>query len=222
MKNLTLIIPAKNEKESLPSVLNELKNFECKIKIILEETDKETIDAIKSFNCDLIFQKKNGYGNALIEGIKAVDTEYLCIFNADGSFNPNELLNMLNLSNLNNYDFIFASRYERDCGSDDDTIVTFLGNFIFTLLGKIFFKLSITDILYTFVMGKSDQAKKLQLKKGDFGFCVELPISAQRQNMKLGTSKSHERKRIAGKKKVSAFKDGFKILIFMIKLFLQK
>ena len=222
MKNLTLIIPAKNEKESLPSVLNELKNFECKIKIILEETDKETIDAIKPFNCDLIFQKNNGYGNALIEGIEAVDTKYLCIFNADGSFNPNELLNMLNLSNLNNYDFIFASRYEKNCGSDDDTIVTFLGNFIFTLLGKIFFRLSITDILYTFVMGKSDQAKKLQLKKGDFGFCVELPIRAQRQNMKLGTSKSHERKRISGTKKVNAFKDGSKILFFMIKLFFKK
>tara|TARA_B110000305_G_C19297853_1_gene567569 strand:+ start:339 stop:1007 length:669 start_codon:yes stop_codon:yes gene_type:complete len=222
MKNLTLIIPAKNEKESLPSVLNELKNFECKIKIILEESDKETIDAIKSFNCDLIFQKKNGYGNALIEGIDAVDTKYFCIFNADGSFNPNELLNMLNLSNLNNYDFIFASRYEKNCGSDDDTIVTFLGNFIFTLLGKIFFRLSITDILYTFVMGKSDQAKKLQLKQGDFGFCVELPIKAQKQDMKLGTSKSHERKRISGTKKVNAFKDGLKILFFMIKLFFKK
>ena len=222
MKNLTLIIPAKNEKESLPSVLNELKNFECKIKIILEESDKETIDAIKSFNCDLIFQKKNGYGNALIEGIDAVDTKYFCIFNADGSFNPNELLNMLNLSNLNNYDFIFASRYEKNCGSDDDTIVTFLGNFIFTLLGKIFFRLSITDILYTFVMGKSDQAKKLQLKQGDFGFCVELPIKAQKQDMKLGTSKSYERKRISGTKKVNAFKDGLKILFFMIKLFFKK
>ena len=71
-------------------------------------------------------------------------------------------------------------------------------------------------------MGKSDQAKKLQLKKGDFGFCVELPISAQRQNMKLGTSKSHERKRISGTKKVNAFKDGSKILFFMIKLFFKK
>ena len=167
MKNLTLIIPAKNEKESLPSVLDELKNYDCKIKIILEHDDKETIDAIKFFNCDLIFQGKKGYGNALIEGIEAVDTEYFCIFNADGSFNPNELLNMMNLSHLNNYDFIFASRYEKNCGSEDDTIITFVGNFIFTLLGRIFFKLSITDILYTFVMGKSAKAKALKLKKND-------------------------------------------------------
>ena len=31
MKNLTLIIPAKNESESLPTVLNELKKFNYKI-----------------------------------------------------------------------------------------------------------------------------------------------------------------------------------------------
>ena len=205
MKNLTLIIPAKNEKESLPTVLDELKNYSCKIKIILEESDKETIDAIKFFNCDLIFQDKKGYGNALIRGIESVDTEYFCIFNADGSFNPNELMNMLNLSESNNYDFIFASRYEKNCGSDDDTVITFLGNFIFTLLGKIFFKLSITDILYTFVLGKSIQAKELKLKQIDFGFCVELPITAQRKGMKLATSKSYERKRIGGKKKSQCF-----------------
>ena len=222
MKNLTLIIPAKNEKESLPSVLDELKNYDCKIKIILEHDDKETIDAIKFFNCDLIFQGKKGYGNALIEGIEAVDTEYFCIFNADGSFNPNELLNMMNLSHLNNYDFIFASRYEKNCGSEDDTIITFVGNFIFTLLGRIFFKLSITDILYTFVMGKSAKAKVLKLKKNDFAFCVELPITAQRHGLKLGTSKSYERKRIAGKKKVNAFKDGFIILIEMIRFLFKR
>ena len=36
MDNLTLVIPAKNEKESLPNVLNELKKFKLKILIILE------------------------------------------------------------------------------------------------------------------------------------------------------------------------------------------
>ena len=30
MDNLTLVIPAKNEKESLPNVLNELKKFKLK------------------------------------------------------------------------------------------------------------------------------------------------------------------------------------------------
>ena len=34
----------------------------------------------------------------------------------------------------------------------DDTFITLVSNYIFTLLGKIFFKLKSTDILYTFVM----------------------------------------------------------------------
>ena len=38
---------------------------------------------------------------------------------------------------------------------------------------------------------------------------------------KLGTSKSNERARIGGKKKVNAFKDGFLILISMFKLFFK-
>ena len=222
MKNLTLIIPAKNEKECLPLVLNELKNQKCKIKIILEQSDKRTINAISHFNCELIFQDKKGYGNALINGIKNVKTKYFCIFNADGSFNPKELSNMLSSIKLRNYDFIFASRYEKNCGTEDDTIITSLGNFGFTLLGKIFFKLPITDILYTFVMGKTNKIKKLKLKQNDFRFCAELPIKAKRQNMKLGTSKSYERRRIAGKKKVKAFKDGYLILSYMVKLFFKK
>ena len=36
-------------------------------------------------------------------------------------------------------DFIFASRYEANSGSEDDTIITLIGNYIFTYIGKIFF-----------------------------------------------------------------------------------
>ena len=37
MKNLTLVIPAKKEKESLPKVINELKNYDLKILVVLEK-----------------------------------------------------------------------------------------------------------------------------------------------------------------------------------------
>ena len=221
MENLTLVIPAKNEKESLPSVLDEIKKFHLGIIIVLEKNDKETINAIKGFNCKIIYQKVNGYGAALIEGINSVETEYFCIFNADGSFNPDELKKMIKKLEEGN-DFVFASRYEKECGSDDDTLITSVGNFIFTLLGKIFFRLTITDILYTYVLGKTVCAKNLNLKSNDFAFCVELPIIAQRKGYKLTTSKSFERARIGGKKKVNAFRDGLKILLNMIKIFFKK
>ena len=73
-----------------------------------------------------------------------------------------------------------------------------------------------------FVLGKTKNAQSLNLKQKDFTFCIELPIKAKRNNFKLGSSVSHERSRIAGFKKVNAFKDGALILIHMIKLFFNK
>ena len=222
MNNLTLIIPAKNEKESLPQVLDELKNYNLKILIILEKEDEETIQSTKNHNCRIVYQHGKGYGDALIAGINSVDTELFCIFNADGSFNPNELTKMHEQINRTKADLVFGTRYEKDCGSDDDTIITLIGNYIFTKIGKLFFNLNITDILYTYVLGKTSKAKDLNLKSKDFKFCVELPIKAKRKGYKLANSKAYERSRIGGKKKVNAFKDGFLILLAMVRLFFNK
>lgn len=222
MENLTLIIPAKKEKESLPKVIDEIKNLNCKKKIILAPNDTETINSVKNLDVEIIYQEDQGYGDALISGIKTLDTKYFCIYNADGSFNPSEIPKMIFLLESSNLDFVFASRYQEDSGSDDDTFVTLIGNKIFTLIGKIFFSLPITDILYTFVIGQTNKVNELQLSQKDFSFCVELPIKANKMNMKMLSSSSYERKRIAGFKKVSAFKDGLCILIHMIKLFFWK
>ena len=219
MPNLTLIIPAKNEAESLPSVLNELKNFDFNKTVILESSDIETIESIKNFNCEILYQNEKGYGNALIQGINNTKTEYLCIFNADGSFDPKYLNEMLEL--CKDKDLVFASRYLKGAGSDDDTILTKIGNYIFSFLGNIFFSLKLSDILYTYVLGKTDSFKKLNLKSNDFCFCVEMPIKASSFKMDIIDTPSYERKRIGGEKKVSEFRDGFKILLFMIQSFFK-
>ena len=219
MKNLTLIIPAKNERESLPQVIKEIKDLDCKKKVILTKDDIETINAIKHLDVEILYQTDRGYGDALISGINTLDTDYFCIFNADGSFNPSELPSMINLLEKSEFDFVFASRYQNNSGSEDDTFITWIGNRIFTLSGKIFFKLPITDILYTYVLGKTNKAKELELSQKNFNLCVELPIKAKRKNMKITSCSSYERKRIAGIKKVEAFRDGLTILMYMIKLF---
>jgi len=219
MNNLTLIIPAKNEKDSLPLVLEEINNLNLNAKIVLEENDEETINAIKKYNHDILYQPNKGYGDALIHGINQCKTDYYCIFNADGSFDPKEIKSMYEeLVNLN-HDIVFGSRYQKNSGSDDDTIVTLVGNYIFTYIGKIFFSLPINDILYTFVIGKTKETQNLKLKQKDFSFCVELPIKAKKENLNISSYPCYERTRIAGKKKVNEFKDGFLILAYLISTF---
>ena len=88
MKELTLVIPAKDEAECLPRVLDELKNFDCKKIIIIPKTDLNTQNSIKNLDCKIVMQKVDGFGRALIQGIKETETNFLCIFNADGSIDP--------------------------------------------------------------------------------------------------------------------------------------
>ncbi len=220
--NLTLIIPAKNEKDSLPIVLDEIKKFNFKVNIIVNKNDLDTIWASKKFNHKILYQPGKGYGDALIHGIKNCKTEYFCIFNADGSFNPNEIEPMFNCLIKNKLDVIFGSRYQENSGSEDDTIVTLIGNYFFTLVGKIFFSLNLNDILYTFVIGNTKHVNNLELNQKDFSFCVELPIKAKKRKLNIQSFPCYERTRIAGIKKVNAFKDGTLILIHMIKLFFSK
>ena len=221
MSDLTLIIPAKKEAESLPIFLKEIERLEYKKLIVLQKEDLETKKVLENIkNIEVYEQKKNGYGSALIEGINSVKTDYCCIINADGSMDPKYLEDMKN--QCANLDFVFGSRYQKPGGgSEDDDLVTSIGNFIFTLIGNVLFNLKITDILYTFILGKTSSFKNLNLDNFDFRICVEIPIKAKFRKMNYICVPSFERERIGGKKKVNALKDGLLILSEIVKYFLR-
>jgi glycosyltransferase involved in cell wall biosynthesis len=222
MNRITLVIPAKNEEKSLPYVLDEIKNIKCKKLLIVTNINKKILKLKKIYKFDLILQNKNGYGSAIIEGIKKVKTKYLCIYNADGSFDPKTLNKMHNIIKIDEKKFVFASRYEGNGGSLDDTFLTYIGNKIFTFIGNFFFKLKLSDILFTYAMGLTKNFKKLNLQSKDFRLCVELPIKIKKQNFLIMTTSSYERRRIAGVKNVNEFRDGFLILLYLLKEFLKK
>ena len=221
MRDLTLIIPAKKEVESLPVFLKEIESYKCKKFVVLQKEDLETKEAIRKIkNIKIIEQMNNGFGNALIEGINSVRTKYCCIINADGAMNPKYLDKMKKL--CKNKDFVFATRYQKPGGgSDDDDSITFIGNYFFTIASNFLFNLKISDILFTYILGKTSSFKNLKLKNFDFRICVEIPIKAKLQNMNYACVPSYERSRIGGKKKVNVLKDGFLILTEIVKYFLK-
>ena len=116
----------------------------------MQKEDLATFNKIKKIkNIKIVKQKKNGYGNALIEGIKATKTKYCCIINADGSMNPKYLKRMLTLCEKK--DLVFTSRYQKPGGgSEDDDVVTSIGNFFLHFL-EICFSSLIYQIFYLLI-----------------------------------------------------------------------
>ena len=57
--------------------------------------------------------------------------------------------------------FLFARNIgNSNAGSDDDNFDNFSRKLLFYQIGKYFYSLEITDILYTYVMGKTSSLKK--------------------------------------------------------------
>ena len=218
MIDLTLLIPVKNEIESLGVFLDKLESFEFEKLLVIDCKDNNDYEKIIKNKKKLrtIKSTNTGYGQALIDGINNTNTEFFCIINADGSMDPKDLNEMIKLTN--DFSFIFASRYLSGGGSEDDTLITLIGNKFFTLFGKIFYNLKISDILYTYILGRTDLAKKLNLKNKDFRICIEIPIKIHKNKFSYRDVASYELARLGGKKKVNVFKDGLLILGEMIKL----
>ena len=221
MNDLTLLIPVKNEVESLKVFLKDLKPYNYKKLFVIDINDNNDYKNIfKDYrDCKFLKSTKAGYGSALIEGINYIQTKYFCIINADGSMDPKELQNMILFSK--NFSFVFTSRYLKDGGSDDDTFITYIGNRMFSFLGKLLFKLNISDILYTYILGDTKLAKSLNLENYDFRICVEIPIKIHKKKYSYKDISSYEKSRIGGKKKVNAFKDGLLILTEILRLYFK-
>ena len=223
-KNLSLLLPAKNELSCINKVFEELEkiNFNSKVLLVVDSKTDNTLKFNKkkyNFKILKIITNKKGYGAAVINGIKKCSTKKVCIFNADGSFNPISLKRMVRLSQK--YDHVFCSRYLNNAGSDDDTFLTFIGNKIFSLTGRLFFNMKLYDILYAFYLSDVKKIKKLKLKQQDFSIALEVPLKIQYFNQTYTEIPSKERKRISGKKKVREFIDGFKLLKYMFFFFFK-
>ena len=220
MQKVNLVVPAKEKIENLFGLINSLLKRKEINKIILVLSEKNEKKFIKNKKLKIIVQKKPGYGSAIIEGFKASKSKFSCIFNADGSFNANDLPKMIKLTKKN--DFVFASRYLKGAGSDDDNLITLIGNFVFSLMGRIMLNVKLSDILYTYVLCNTKKFKMLNIISQDFRFCIEFPYKVEQNKFKYSEIKSKEFKRKFGKKNVNEFKDGFLILTEIIKCFLKK
>ena len=85
-----------------------------------------------------------------------------CIFNADGSFDPKYLRELKNrVLSGQDLSFVHVMRKKEE---EDDTVITYIGNKFFTGFCNLLFKLNLTDVLFTYVMGSTKAFKNLEMK----------------------------------------------------------
>ena len=217
LNEVTLVIATFNEEESIEFVLNEIKNYDFHEILLIDNNSKDrTVEIAKKYKVKVLYQKNKGWGSAVKEAFSQAKGNYITYMDGDGSYNPNAIIEMLKI--IDRYDFVCASRYKFNNISEDDTYIRSLGNKFFTFITKYLMNLNISDSLFFYPLIRREDYNKIKPSSNNFGLCVEVPYLLSKNNLTYTDILSLERKRIGGKTKVNAFKDGFKILFEMIKM----
>ena len=113
----------------------------------------------------LNLQKKKGLGNAYLEGLSSTEDDYIITFSPDGNSDPNILKEVVNkINSIENVDILICSRYLSWAKSYDDTIITGIGNWIFTKTFNILYNQKITDYLVLYRAFKRSIVYELKRK----------------------------------------------------------
>ncbi|MFH0864280.1 MAG: glycosyltransferase family 2 protein [Candidatus Gottesmanbacteria bacterium] len=217
---VTVIIPTRNEEGCIGRVLKEIpRNIVDQVIIIDGHSSDGTLDEIKSHlkKDDIcINQRGYGYGAAFLQGFKLARGEVIIMMDGDGSHDPKNIEKLIKKYN-EGYNFVMGSRYIKGGRSNDDTILRFLGNKIFTWMTNLVHGTKIHDSLYLYTAISNKSLKTLRLKSTGFEFCTEILVKAHKAGLKIVEVPVTERARFAGESKVNSIWHGLKILKMILR-----
>ena len=202
--NLSIIIPAYNEQESLPNLLQQISDVVNALKlqyeiIIIDDgsndgTDKILRELKPKFQAlrAYIFRRNHGKSAALSEGFKQAKGEIIITMDADLQDDPAEIPNLLNKLN-EGYDLVSGWKKKRN-DPITKTLPSKLFNFITSLLSGI--------RIHDFNCGLKAYRKEVTTAINIYGELHRfIPVLAYWQGFKVTEIKVQHRPRKYGKSK---------------------
>ncbi|GBF33924.1 glycosyltransferase [Desulfocucumis palustris] len=213
----SLIIPAYNEEEGLPVVLNDvfrLINDSFEIIVVDDGSKDRTREVAKRFPCRVISHEHNsGKGAAMKTGIKEARGENIIFIDADNTYPPDGILKVAKA--LESFDMALASR---KTGQMNIPAFNRIGNAIFRNSIRYIYGFKGYDPLTGLYGLKKAYIESMKLESKGFGIESEICIKAARMGLRVKDIHIMYRDRI-GKAKLNGLKDGYRIFMTILRHF---
>ena len=204
-KNICIIIPALNEEESIPKVIQSLPKEEFRLNVIVCDNGStdHTAQVSKRLGARVVYEKEKGYGRACLKALENVPdtTDIITFIDADYSDHPEELTKILEPILRNKADMVIGSRTIRRDSRKALLPQALLGNYIAVFLIRLFWGYRFTD-LGPFRAILKEKLDILNMQDKNFGWTVEMQIKAAKKKLRVEEVPVSYRKRI-GKSKIS-------------------
>jgi dolichol-phosphate mannosyltransferase len=187
---LSVVIPAHNEEGCIESTIRSfnkelLKNkINHEILVINDNSKDQTEEILKKLRKEikelryLNNEPPNGYGHAVIKGLRNFRGNYVAIVMADLSDSPTDLVKYY-FKIKDGYDCVFGSRFIKGGKTIDYPLHKLILNRIFNNLIRMLFIIKYNDITNAFKLYKRETIEGLEpIISRHFNLTVELPLKA--------------------------------------------
>ena len=204
--DIKVIIPAFNEADSIASVIREIPNTVSEVIVVNNNSSDDTVINAEKAGATVLSENRKGYGYACLKGMEYVaqqpnPPDIIVFIDGDFSDYPEELDKIVEPIIKNDYDFVIGSRVKRLREEGSMTPQQIFGNWLATLLMKLFFGAKFTD-LGPFRAIRYDKLLELQMEDKTYGWTVEMQLKALKKKLSYTEIPVRYKKRI-GISKVS-------------------
>ena len=191
---ISVVIPCFNEKDTIASVVERVRNCGLKTEIIIVDdgsTDgtRELLKGELQGKIDkILFHKVNmGKGRALRTGFQAAAGDLVIVQDADLEYDPKDFQRLVEpfIYGEADAEVVYGSRYLRNGRFRVDGFYHEFGNKVLTAISNICSDLSLTDMETCYKMFRRDVIQSIRLCENRFGFEPEITAKIAKKRCKI-------------------------------------
>ncbi len=225
-KRVSVVFPAYNEEENIANAISDFLSTGIVDELIVVDNNSKdkTAEIARLKGAKVVSEMKQGFGNAIIRGLKEADGDYVVVAEPDNTFVGKDITKFLIYAD--EFDFVVGTRTSRAMIWDGANMGFFLkfGNWaVAKLLEFLFNGPSLTDVGCTYRMIKKDGLAKIlpHLTVGGSYFNPEMVIVSILKGLKVLEIPVNYRPRIGTSKITGSFKKTIITGLKMINLILK-
>ena len=225
---ISIIIPALNEENSIGQVINSLPKIYHQLIVVDNGSNDSTRKIAKKNGAIVLIEKKRGYGNACLKGIrflKKTPPDIVVFLDGDFSDYPQEIKKIIKPIEQKKVDFVIGSRIKSLREKGSMTPQQIFGNKLACFLLKLIYGGKFTD-LGPFRAIKWDTLMDLNMIDKTYGWTIEMQLKVLRKKISYAEAPVRYRRRIGNSKISGTLKGsllaGIKIIGWIVKYYFKK
>jgi glycosyltransferase involved in cell wall biosynthesis len=216
-----VIVPARNEESPLPGVLAEIPaGLVDAVVVVNNGSTDRTAQVAREAGAVVVDEPRAGYGYACAAGIRksaGYDPEALVFLDADGSFDPAQIEDLIAPIRSDQGDLVLGSRPAGGMERGAMPPHARFGNWLVSRSMRLLYGLPVTD-LGPYRAIRADLLSQLALREMTYGWPTEMMVKAARLGARVVEVPVRYRLRRGGRSKVSGTLRGTLLATYFILL----